>query len=101
MDSTELALCRRTPESAILAAAIMYVSVIRRNSAIGTTSRHRTNTSRVCPRSSCVMKIDLKMVMMKRIAAMSIKMFVMVWVSICSGVFFDVNFLALLSIWEA
>ena len=101
MDSTELALCSRTPESAILAAAIMYVRVMRRKRAMGTTSRQRTNTSRVWPRSSWVMNMDLKMVITKRIAAMSIRMLVMVCVSICSGVFLEVNLLAILSIWEA
>ena len=101
MDSTELDLCRSTPESAILAAAIMYVSVISRNNAIGTTSRQRTNASRVSPKDSCVRNIDLNMVMTKRMAAMSIRILVIVPVSIWSGVFLDVNFLALLSILDA
>ena len=68
---------------------------------MGTTSRQSTNTSSVCPRFSCVKRIDLNMVRTNRMAAMTIRILVMVPVSIWSGVSFDVNFLALFSIWEA
>ena len=47
IDSTELALCRSTPLSAMRIAAIMYVRVISRKSAMGTMSRQRTKISRV------------------------------------------------------
>ena len=101
IDSTELDLCRSTPESAILAAAIMYVSVMSRKSAMGTTSRQRTKTSRIWPKATWVMKRDLKMVRTNRIPAMSMRILVIVPVSIWRGVSLEVNFLALLSIWEA
>ena len=100
MDSTEPDLCRSTPESAMRMAAIMYVRVISRNRAMGTTSRQSTKTSRVWAMLES-MKIDLMMVRMNSTAAMAIRNLVTVPVSICSGVLLEVNSLALLSIFDA
>ena len=81
-------------------AAIMYVRVISRKSAIGTMSRQRTKISRVWAMFES-MKMDLMIVRMKSTPAIDIRSLVTVPVSIWRGVFFDVNFLALFSILEA
>ena len=99
MDSTELEFCRRTPESAMRTAAIMYVRVIRRNRAIGTMS----STMTAClSESTTSMFLNMLSTTSKarkmnaRIISISVTALVSTW----RGVFFFSNFFALLSILE-
>ena len=92
-DSTAPDSCSSTPLSAILTAAIMYVMTIRRNSAIGTMSSMMVMVEMIslkpCP--SIIWPMAAKTDM---ISAMIIRTIVIVWVSICSGVFLDTDFFA-------
>ena len=106
MDSTELNLCRRTPVLAILIAVSMYVIVIRRKRAMGTISRQMTkisSTSSIPALSNRLAPLITETMTEKnrRTNDIVISAVVMVVVSICKGVFLEVNFLALDSICDA